>query len=118
MRIIDDIPESELIELFLGKYQHRLDKSSMLVFSPSFGSYRNLTVYQRYGKELGIRIYYSNSVKKIRIALKWSDPGTRNLGHDGWYTTERYDVPVADPDGPQKVQEHIRGFLARSNLDI
>ena len=41
-----------------------------------------------------------------------------DVGGFKWETIARLDVPVADPTGPDQVQEHIRNYLDFSNQGI
>ena len=116
MRIIDDIPESELVKLFLGNMVDEFKQKSQRAWSPSAGKNIKLTVFEYYAPIMcrGVRVYYSNTAKAIRISLKelfQREVDSPGVYEDEWETIERVDVPVADPNGPHRVQACIRNWL-------
>lgn len=115
MRIIDGIPESDLIELFLGDQTPLFKKTEMTTWSPSFESHQDIVVYFRYNNEHGVGVYYSNTVKSIVVSLKVKLKKWTKEKQEGWFTIEHQDFLVMDPESPQKVQECIQNYLNSAN---
>ena len=114
MRNIGGIPEKELIEHYLGDLVKTMKYQETAAFSPSSDRNIHIATYSKYiNNILGVRVYYTNTAKAIRISLKVpSDDPRRDHGPlTEWKTIRRINVSVADPDGPEKVQKIINRYL-------
>lgn len=105
MRIIDGIPEKELIEFYLGDLVKIMTYHESIAFSPSIGDNTYIGTYERYTNVQGVRVYYSRTANVIRVSLKVQSNGGI------WETIKRIDTPAADPQGPEKVQKIITRYL-------
>jgi hypothetical protein len=108
MRIIDGIPEKDLIEFYLGDLVKIMTYRESLAFSPSIGKNTNIGTYEKYTNVQAVRVYYSKTKNVVRVSLKVQ-------AHGMWETIKRIDTPAADPRGPEKVQKIIRRYLDFSN---
>jgi hypothetical protein len=118
MRIIGGIPEKDLIEFFLGDLTETMRYQETTAFSPSAERNINISTYSKYVNNiLGVRVYYTHTAKSIRVSLKVpsEDPRHDHGPLTEWQTIKRIDVPVADPEGPEKVQKIINRYLDFSN---
>ena len=122
-RTIGGIPESKILQLYLGDLFEQFEQIWVAAWSPSSQSYiKQIRFENRVGRSL-VHVAYSKTGNCVMIIKK----GRRSSAIDGFVTfachfsptygigfeyLKRILVPLEEPDGTSRAQKIIKEFIA------
>ena len=118
MRIFDNIPESEIINTYLGDLITGMVVESKYVFSPSKGSHCYAMLYWKRNLLHMAQVSYTNTAKAIMIRYyEDSDDDPNRDPITRWVEVKRYLIKLSEPDGSKKVQDLVNEWVPGSMLE-
>ncbi len=118
MRIFDNIPESEIINIYLGDLITGMVVESKYVYSPSKGSHCYAMLYWKRNLLRMVQVSYTNTAKAIMVRhFEDSDDASKSDSITRWVKVEQHLVKLNEPDGSKKVQDLVDKWVPGSMLE-